>query len=43
LVKVELSQGEVIVGEAIEVAESGALLVKTQSGEIKTITAGDVS
>lgn len=43
LVKVELSKGEVIVGEAIEVAESGALLVKTQSGEIKTITAGDVS
>jgi BirA family transcriptional regulator, biotin operon repressor / biotin---[acetyl-CoA-carboxylase] ligase len=42
-VSVSLPSGELISGIAEGLAANGALLVKTKSGEIHTITAGDVS
>lgn len=42
-VSVSLPNGKVITGIAEGLAANGALLVKTQSGEIHTITAGDVN
>jgi BirA family transcriptional regulator, biotin operon repressor / biotin---[acetyl-CoA-carboxylase] ligase len=42
-VKVELSNGEIILGEAIDLTDTGALLVKTKTGVIHTVTAGDVN
>lgn len=42
-VSVSLSNGQFISGIAEGLAADGALLVRTQSGEIRTVTAGDVN
>ncbi|MGA1678414.1 MAG: hypothetical protein ACO39E_03070 [Candidatus Nanopelagicales bacterium] len=40
---VTLPNGKEISGIAVALAENGALMVRNEKGEIKTITAGDVN
>lgn len=41
--QVKITNGDLIEGKAIDVNKEGALLVKSKKGEVKRVTAGDVS